>query len=80
MADKNNIDKKSNPEKKPKFNIFKQVAAFFRDLKSEIKKIVWPDKGMVFRNMGVVLVTIFIIGVFVCALDIGFKFLLLGTL
>lgn len=56
-------------EKKKK--VFSGVWKFFRECKSEIKKIVWPTIPTVFKNMGVVLVVIFIIGLFVFALDTG---------
>ena len=48
----------------------------FRDTKNEIKKIVWPAPNAVFRNMGVVLVTIIVIGAFIFGLDTAFMKLL----
>lgn len=45
------------------------VSKFFRDTKNEIKKIVWPAPKSVFKNTGVVLVTIAVIGVFIFGLD-----------
>ena len=45
------------------------ASKFFRDTKSEIKKIVWPTPRSVFKNTGVVLVTIILIGLFVFGLD-----------
>jgi preprotein translocase subunit SecE len=45
------------------------VSKFFRDIKNEIKKIVWPAPKTVFNNTGVVLVTIIIIGLFIFGLD-----------
>ena len=62
-------------EKKP--NVFvragKASAKFFRDTKGEI---VWPTPNTVFRNMGVVLVTIIVIGAFIFGLDTAFMKLL----
>lgn len=54
----------------------KRVAKFFRDCKGEIKKIVWPTTKTVFKNMGVVLVTIAILGLFIFGLDTVFMELL----
>ena len=48
----------------------KRVSKFFRDTKSEIKKMVWPAPKTVFRNTGVVLIAIAVIGLFVFGLDI----------
>ncbi len=47
----------------------KNISKFFRDVKSEIKKIVWPTPQAVFKNTGVVLVTIIVIGLFIFGLD-----------
>ncbi len=45
------------------------ISKFFRDTKSEVKKIVWPTPQTVAKNTGVVLVTIIVIGLFVFVLD-----------
>ena len=47
----------------------KNASKFFRDVRSEIKKIVWPTPQAVFKNTGVVLVTIIVIGLFIFCLD-----------
>lgn len=54
----------------------KNVSKFFRDSKSEVKKIVWPTSQTVFKNTGVVLVTIIVIGLFIFGLDTLFMNLL----
>ena len=60
-------------EKETKQNFFaktgKGVSKFFRDAWGEVKKMVWPAPRTVFRNTGVVLVTIIVIGLFVFGLD-----------
>ncbi len=60
-------------EKEKKENFFsragKGISKFFRDTKGEVKKMVWPAPRAVFRNTGVVLVTIVVIGLFVFCLD-----------
>lgn len=55
---------------------FKRFAKFFRDCRGEVKKIVWPTPKDVFKNMGVVLVTILVLGVFIFGLDTVFMKLL----
>lgn len=55
---------------------FGRIAKFFREIKSEIKKITWPAVPTVFRNMAVTLVVIFVVGAFVFALDFGLNKLL----
>lgn len=61
-----------------KSNIFEKMGKFFRECKSEIRKIVWPTRKTVFKNTLVVLVMIILIGLFVFGLDTGLLNLL-GT-
>lgn len=56
-------------EKKP--NVFVKIGHFFRDLKNEIKKVVWPSPKATFKNTGIVLFMIFAVGTFVFLLDVG---------
>ena len=65
-------------EKKPGFvarmkaavkNFGAKVVKFFRDTKSELKKVVWPSKADVKTNTIVVLVTVAIAAVVMIALD-----------
>ena len=54
-----------------------KVKKFFKDYKSEFKKIVWPDKKETLRQSGVVAVTIVIVALAVFLLDTGFSKLLM---
>ena len=70
MADK--TEKK--PEKKPGLvarmkGLGEHIANFFRDTKSELKKVVWPSKADVKTNTIVVLVTVAIAAVVMILLD-----------
>ncbi len=49
----------------------KRIAKYFRDLKGEFKKIIWPTFPTVVRNTGVTLVMCAIIGVVTCLIDFG---------
>ncbi len=72
------MSEKKQSDKKP--NFFKsfggRVGKFLRDCKGELKKIVWPTTNTVFKNMGVVLATMLILGVFIFLLDTVFMQLL----
>lgn len=46
-----------------------KVRKYFKDLKSEFKKVVWPSKQQVFNNTLVVLVTMIVLGIFIGGLD-----------
>lgn len=61
-------------DKKP--NVFTRVRNYFVDSKNELKKVVWPTQKTVFKNSGIVLMMIFIMGVFVALLDAGLMKLL----
>ncbi len=64
--------KKAAAAKKPK----KSIVKYFKDLKSEFKKVVWPGKKTVFNNTVVVLITLVVSGIFVWGLDILFSMLI----
>ncbi len=45
------------------------MTRYFRDLRGEYKKIVWPTKKQIINNTLVVLAAVIIMGVFVAGLD-----------
>lgn len=70
MAKKAELDSKTTKSKvsaKKKGGIKK----YFKDLKSEIKKVVWPSKKQVINNTGVVLTVMVIVGLFLGGIDAG---------
>ena len=62
--------------KNAKYTIPQRVVRFFKDYKSEVKKIVWPSAKSVFKNTMIVLVICLILGAFIWALDYGLAQLL----
>lgn len=64
----NGEPKKSKEKKSKKEN---SVLKFFRDLKGEFKKIVWPSKKQIINNTVIVIVAIIVIGCFIWVLDFG---------
>lgn len=62
---------KAAAAKKPR----KSPAKYFRELKSEFKKVTWPTRKQVFKNTVAVLTTIVISSVGIWALDLLFSFL-----
>jgi len=58
-------------ETKGKVVLLKRIVLFFRDYKSEAKKIVWPTLKDVVKNTIVVLVICLIIGAFIWLWDFG---------
>ena len=49
-----------------------KIAKFFKELKSELKKVVWPSKKQVSKNTLIVIVAVLIIGAIIYALDLFF--------
>ena len=56
---------------KGKKTIWQRIGLFFRDYKSEVKKIVWPGMSDVVKNTIIVLAMCLILGVFIWLLDWG---------
>ena len=48
---------------------FGAIAKYFRELRSELKKVVWPTPKQVVKNTLIVLACVLIIGVFIWIFD-----------
>ncbi len=74
-ADTSETAKSPKKDKKPsKFspkNIGKGIARFFKDLRGETKKIVWPGRKMVIKSTGIVLAAILVIGAGIWLIDLA---------
>ena len=65
---KSKKDKDAKPkEKKP--GIFARIAKWFREMKSELKKVTWPNKETVLKNTGTVLLCSLLIGACIWIFD-----------
>lgn len=64
-------EKKS--DKKPGF--FAKVTRFFRELRAESNKIVWPSKKQVINNTGIVVGVMAVVGAGIWIIDWLFTFL-----
>ncbi|MCL1857823.1 MAG: preprotein translocase subunit SecE [Oscillospiraceae bacterium] len=58
--------------KKEKMKLGARIKKFFKDYRSEMKKIVWPTRPQVIQNTGVVLIAIIFIAAIVGLLDLAF--------
>ncbi len=68
MAKQKEAEKKSSKGKE-KESVWKRIVRFFKDIRSETKKIVWPSKKQVFNNTVVVLVVMALSSVVIWPLD-----------
>ena len=75
VADAEKASKKKSAKNDGKPNVFvraaKAVAKFFKDLKGENKKIVWPSAKTVLKNTGIVLAVVLIVGMAIWLVDFG---------
>ena len=62
------------PAKAKKHSVFARIKNWFRGLKAEIKKIVWPTRQQTVNNTLVVLGCCLVLGVFIWILDAIFGF------
>ncbi|MBQ8296848.1 MAG: preprotein translocase subunit SecE [Ruminococcus sp.] len=65
--DKENTTSEKSTKKKPG-----KVSKWFKDLKSEFKKVVWPSKKTVVNNTAVVVAVVAMAAALVGLLDAGF--------
>ena len=49
---------------------------YFKEVKAEMKKVVWPSRGKVKNNTITVLVYVLIVGAVICGLDVLFTWLM----
>ena len=59
-------------DKKKKAGL-KNMSSYFKEVSAELKKVVYPTMSQVRTNTIVVLIMVFIVGVFIWALDWGFS-------
>ena len=60
-------------EANKKENVFvraaKRVSRWFREMKSELKKVVWPSKSQIINNTLVVVACVIVVGIFIWVFD-----------
>lgn len=53
-----------------------RIVNFFREVKAEVKKIVWPAPDKLVKDTAIVIVFVAVIGVVMWALGVGIQWLL----
>ncbi|MBR6646006.1 MAG: preprotein translocase subunit SecE [Clostridia bacterium] len=56
-----------------KVGFFKKIGGYFRELKSEIKKVTWPSFKQVRNNTGIVIIAVIIVGILIALFDLLFQ-------
>ena len=61
-----------------KQNVFKRffgaIARYLRELRSELKKVVWPTPQQVLKNTGIVIACVIVVGAFIWIFDFVARF------
>ena len=52
-----------------KVGIFGRIARWFREMKSELKKVQWPTAKQTANNTGIVILCVLVVGVFIWIFD-----------
>ena len=60
-------DKKSDKNAKPGF--FARAGKWFRDMKSELKKVQWPTRKQTINNTLIVIACVIVVGIFIALFD-----------
>ena len=60
-------------DKKPNFAVrmTARISKWFREMRSELKKVVWPNFKQVRNNTGIVIAAVILVGAIVAAFDFG---------
>ena len=56
-----------------KRNVFARIANYFKEVKSEMKKVVWPSFAKVRQNTLIVIIYVLIVGLVIWLLDMFFS-------
>lgn len=75
MADKK-VEKTADKKPNGFVRAMSGIARYFRECKGEVKKVVWPTPKSTFKNTGIVILAIALVGLFIFGLDRGLYALL----
>lgn len=56
--------------------VFETIAQFFREVKTELKKVTWPSRKQTISSTGVVLVLVILVAIFLGGVDFILSWLL----
>jgi len=65
------VERKKAEKKQEKLSIWQRVAQFLKEVKVEMKKVIWPTRSEVLNYTIVVLITVAIVTTFILVLDLA---------
>ncbi len=60
---------KGDGKKAKKPGVFKRIAKWFKEMKSELKKVQWPTWKQTLKSTGIVILCVIIVGAFIWVFD-----------
>ena len=54
---------------KKKANIFRRIGKWFKEMRSELKKVQWPTPKQTANNTGIVILCVIVVGIFIWVFD-----------
>ena len=67
-------------EANKKQNVFSRIARWFREMRSELKKVVWTSKSQLVNNTLVVIACVIVVGAFIWVFDLVCSTIITGIL
>lgn len=68
---RNEVENQNKPQKTDK--AAKKKGGFFKSLKAEFKRVVWPDKEKIVKETTAVIIVTIVLGVIIALLDFVIK-------
>ena len=62
-------DAKPDKKKDAKPGIFARIGKWFKEMKSELKKVQWPSFKQTMNNTGIVILCVIVVGIFIWLFD-----------
>ena len=62
--------KDKKPEKNSKPGFFSRIGKWFKDMKSELKKVQWPTRKQTVNNTIIVILCCIVVGIFIWLFDL----------
>ncbi|NLD46598.1 MAG: preprotein translocase subunit SecE [Clostridiaceae bacterium] len=75
MAEEVKVSKGASTKEKA-LNTKNNFVRFFKDIKSELKRVVWPSKNQLINNTVTVLMACLFVGAFIWLVDAGLQALM----
>ena len=60
---------KADKKKEAKPGFFSRIGKWFKEMRSELKKVQWPTRKQTANNTGIVILCVIVVGIFIWVFD-----------